>query len=112
VLDINAIAAEATVDLLLNHASSIVAKPFLDTTKGAEDRAAINLPWLAVATPLRLEDSFPTVNLLTWPAQVDPKGTPDHVSLNGRNAVTCGPTIEPIDRQCPAISCHLRSRIR
>jgi hypothetical protein len=31
---------------------------------------------------------------------LDPRETYEHVSLNGRNAVNCGPTIEPVGRQC------------
>ena len=38
----------------------------------------------------------------------DPQETYEHVSLNGRNAVNCGPTIEPVGRQCPATKEHSR----
>ena len=38
---------------------------------------------------------------------LDPIETHDYVSLSGRNAVNCGPTIEPVGRQCPATSSRL-----
>jgi len=37
---------------------------------------------------------------------IDQKETQDDFSLNSRNAVNCGQTIEPVGRQCPASSCR------
>lgn len=50
-LDLHAIAAEATVDVLLNHASSIAVKPLLDTTETEWERLmAVNVMSMCLVT--------------------------------------------------------------